>query len=118
MTNLETIGRRIAELRRQQGITQDTLSAAIGVSRSTLAGIERGLDRAGIASTIAIADYFKVPMDWLLGRRVPPGGPLKSEVINREDELSWVAFWRGLPVEERRMAMKLLNVPHSNDAAA
>jgi transcriptional regulator with XRE-family HTH domain len=118
MTNLEAIGKRIAALRRQAGMTQDALAAEIGVARPTLAGIERGLDRAGIVSTIAIADYFKVPMDWLLGRSVPPGGPLTTQIIDRHDELIWVEFWRGLPVEERPVALRLLGVKRSNDAVA
>lgn len=119
MTNLQAIGRRVAELRVAAGLTQDRLAAEIGISRSTLAGVERGIDRAGIVSTVAIADYFKVPMDWLLGRSVPPGGPLTGEFTYRPDELVWIDFWRSLPAEERRSVVKLLNVngTRSNNAA-
>lgn len=111
MTDLEHIGKRIAALRNDAGMTQDQLAVEIGISRSTLAGIERGKDRAGILSTMAIADYFKVPMDWLLGRSVPPGGPLTGDFVYRLDELAWIAFWRNLEIEDRRAAVKLLRVP-------
>lgn len=118
MTGLEDIGKRIAKLRQDAGMTQEALAAEIGISRSTLAGIENGKDRAGILSTVAIADYFKVPMDWLLGRSVPPGGPLLTEVVNRLDELAWIAFWRDLTIEDRRAAVRLLRIPGFNRNAA
>jgi transcriptional regulator with XRE-family HTH domain len=111
MGKLKDIGRRVAELRRDAGLTQEALAADIGLGRGTLAGIETGGDRGGILSMVAIADYFKVPMDWLLCRGVPPGGPLVGQFIDDPDELAWVAFWRGLTPVERAAALKMLRVP-------
>jgi transcriptional regulator with XRE-family HTH domain len=70
MTNLQAIGARVRELRIAEGIGQQELAVIIGISRSTLAGIETGKDRGGIETMIAIADHYKVPMDWLLGRQL------------------------------------------------
>jgi transcriptional regulator with XRE-family HTH domain len=111
MTNLEATGRRIAQLRKQRDMTQDALAAELGISRSALAGIERGSARAGIVTTVAIADYFKVPMDWLLGRSLPVGGPLAGQFIENTDELALLEFWRSLSIEERHTAAKLLSIP-------
>lgn len=111
MTNLKAMGRRVAELRNQAGLTQDDLADIIGIGRGTIAGIETGGDRAGIVTTIAIADYFKVPTDWLICREVPPGGPLTGQFVEDSDELSLLAFWRGLTAVERTVVAKMLSVP-------
>ena len=110
MTKLKDIGRRVAELRSKAGLTQEALAAEIGLSRGTIAGIETGGDRGGILSMMAIADYFKVPMDWLLCRTVPAGGPLTGEFIDLQDELAWVMFWRSLTPADKAAALRMLRV--------
>jgi transcriptional regulator with XRE-family HTH domain len=99
MTNLKTIGARVRELRIAEGIGQQELAAIIGISRSTLAGIETGIDRGGIETMIAIADHYKVPMDWLLDRKLPPGSPPVGTLVYREDEVAILRLWEALPVQ-------------------
>lgn len=65
---LKAIGSRIAGLRHQARLTQQELADIIGVARATIATIETGAERAGVVTTLAIADYFRVSMDWLLCR--------------------------------------------------
>lgn len=71
MTDWRAVGRRVKGLRESNKLTQDTLADALGYSRGTLGELERGTDRAGISLVVALADYFKVPVDWLLGRDIP-----------------------------------------------
>jgi transcriptional regulator with XRE-family HTH domain len=52
---LETLGRRIAELRRQKGFTQEALAEAMGVSRNHIADIELGARNTGVWSLLLIA---------------------------------------------------------------
>jgi len=52
---LETLGRRIAELRRGKGFTQEALAEAMGVSRNHIADIELGARNTGIWSLLLIA---------------------------------------------------------------
>lgn len=111
MTNLKAIGRRVRELREDEGVGQEELAASIGVSRSTIAGIETGGDRGGILTMVAIADHYKVPMDWLLCRDVPPGGPPIGKFIDRADQLALFDFWEGLDPSERAAAVRLLRIP-------
>lgn len=111
MSNTKNIGRRIVGLRKDAGLTQDELAAEIGLSRSTIAGIESGGASAGFQSMVAIADYFKVPLDWLVGRRCPPGGPLVTQIIDDSDELSWLAFWRALDDRRREAILMTLQIP-------
>lgn len=97
MTNLKTIGARVRELRIAEGIGQQELASIIGISRSTLAGIETGIDRGGIETMVAIADHYKVPMDWLLDRTLPPGAPPVGMLVYREDEIAILRLWEALP---------------------
>jgi len=52
---LKTLGRRIAELRREKGLTQEALAEAMGVSRNHIADIELGARNTGIWSLLLIA---------------------------------------------------------------
>jgi len=118
MTNLKAIGRRVKWLRntRLPKESQDQLAAAIGVTRSAIAGIESGGDRGGLETMVAIADYYKVPLDWLLCRDVPTGGPLVGEFIDDPDELAFAHFWRGLGDDGRATALAVLRIDRSGRA--
>jgi len=111
-TDLKAIGGRIRTLRLAAGLSQPQLAAALGLSsRSTIAGIETGGDRASFDLMVAIADYFKVPMDWLLGRKIPPGSPPVGKLINRDDEIAVIDFWHSLSIDEKRAAVITLRIP-------
>jgi len=117
VNNLKAIGRRIKDLRHKAGEGQEDLAAVLGVTRSTIAGIETGRDQGGLTTMIAIADHYKVPFDWLLGRRVPPGGPAVGQFVDSPDEVAWVAFWRGLNPTQRSAVLTTLRIPFPNSAA-
>jgi transcriptional regulator with XRE-family HTH domain len=117
MGNLKAIGRRIATLRRAADMTQIDLAVAIGVSRSILGEIEGGTQPGGLNTMLAIADELKVPFDWLIGRKVPPGGPLVGKFVDDPDTLAWVGFWEGLAPEQRPVAAKMLGLPPAAAAA-
>lgn len=59
---------KIAEMRKQAGLTQSKLSAAIGVSRSTLAMYETNKSEPDFNTISKLADFFGVSVDYLLGR--------------------------------------------------
>jgi transcriptional regulator with XRE-family HTH domain len=109
MTNHKMIGRRIAQTRRDMGATQVEMAEAVGVSRPQLTGIEGG-GTTSLPTIIAIADYLKVPLDWLLGRKVPPGGPLVGHFIYEPDQLALFRFWDALSIEERRAVFITLRI--------
>jgi transcriptional regulator with XRE-family HTH domain len=113
MASAEEIGRRIRDLRKSADLTQEDFAAAVGIARSTLASVETGAAALGLASTVAIADYFKVPLDWLIGRVVPPGGPLAPYFVDDPDELGWLMFWRELNDEQRSAVLTVLRLPLS-----
>ena len=111
MTNLKETGRRVREMRDAAKLTQADLGAIVGVTRSAIAGIETGGDRAGIMTAIALADYFKVPLDWLLSRKPPPGGPLVGQFVESRDKLALLRFWESLDTPDRRALIRTLRIP-------
>jgi transcriptional regulator with XRE-family HTH domain len=57
---LKTLGRRIAELRREKGFTQESLAEAMGVSRNHVADIELGVRNTGVWSLLLICRGLSV----------------------------------------------------------
>ena len=62
------IGKRIRELRQEHGLRQNQLAKSVNVAANTLSQFESGKANPGYETLIAIADYFEVTTDYLLGR--------------------------------------------------
>jgi transcriptional regulator with XRE-family HTH domain len=62
---LQTLGRRIAELRREKGLTQEALAEAMGVSRNHVADIELGVRNTGVWSFLLICKALALPPEAL-----------------------------------------------------
>ena len=62
------IGRNILELRKQKNITQEDLAAELGVTAAAVSKWENGYTLPDILMLCALADYFEVTTDELLGR--------------------------------------------------
>ena len=58
---LKTLGRRIADLRREKGMTQEALAEAMGVSRNHVADIELGARNTGVWSLLLICKALALP---------------------------------------------------------
>ncbi|MFJ8144028.1 helix-turn-helix domain-containing protein [Streptomyces sp. NPDC096094] len=64
---LDAVGPRLRALRRDRGITLADLSAATGVSESTLSRLESGQRRATLELLLPLARIYDVPLDDLVG---------------------------------------------------
>ena len=62
------IGNKILELRKQKNITQEELAAELGVTAAAISKWENGYTLPDILMLCALADYFSVTTDELLGR--------------------------------------------------
>lgn len=62
------IGKMILELRRKKNVTQDALAAELGVTAAAVSKWENGYTLPDILMLCALADYFEVTTDELLGR--------------------------------------------------
>ena len=71
------IGQKILELRKQKNIKQEELAAELGVTAAAVSKWENGYTLPDIMMLCALADYFEVTTDELLGRAMP----LKYAVI-------------------------------------
>lgn len=56
------LGNRVAELRKEQNITQQQLAEAIGMVRTSLSQIETGAYGASDETKRRISDFFGIPI--------------------------------------------------------
>ena len=66
------IAERIKQLRISQGLTQKHLANVLKVSEVSLQRFEYGSARPSLDTLIALADYFNVSLDYLVGRSDNP----------------------------------------------
>ncbi len=59
---------RLRELRKESDLTMKELGKAIGVAESTVSAYETGKREPDLMTLCKIADYFRVSLDYLLGR--------------------------------------------------
>ena len=63
-------GERLKELRLEKGIGQIELATQIGVSKGIISLWEQGKREPTLSSLVAIADYFSITIDYLIGREI------------------------------------------------
>ncbi len=66
---LKVLGHRLAQLRNEQGLSQQAMADALGVAQQTYAHYEVGRIRMPVSLLAAIAQFFGVSVDALLGRQ-------------------------------------------------
>ncbi|OFV69140.1 LexA family protein [Acetobacterium wieringae] len=59
---------RLKELRKESGLTQIELSTKVGISKSSISMYEANSRKPELETLEALADYFNVNMDYLLGK--------------------------------------------------
>ena len=67
-SNMGNFKKVLRDLRTQYGLTQDALASKLGASKSTISMYENGNREPDFETLEAIADFFNVDMDYLLGR--------------------------------------------------
>lgn len=65
---MSVIGTRIKELRLNKKVTQKEIAEGIGVSSVSIQRFEYGSVRPSLDTLLALADYFDVSLDYLVGR--------------------------------------------------
>ncbi|MFB6363174.1 helix-turn-helix domain-containing protein [Paenibacillus elgii] len=81
------IGDKVALLREKQALTQEELSSKINISRASLSHYEKNRREPDYETVVKIADFFKVSIDYLLGRTEDPRVVLEPEVRAFVDSL-------------------------------
>ncbi|MBQ7624373.1 MAG: helix-turn-helix transcriptional regulator [Clostridia bacterium] len=77
-------------LRKEKKISQKRAADALGVSQALLSHYENGVREPGLSFVVNAANYYRVSLDYLLGRTMHRGGMIISEDdmsdISREKE--------------------------------
>ena len=80
----ETIGQRLARLRRERGMTQVELAQRLGVAQPVVSDYERGELRLHGELIIKLSDVLGVSSEELLGlKKTPSNGALKNRRLLR-----------------------------------
>lgn len=65
-------GSRVSSLRKDKGISQQALGTLFEVTKATISRIESGDRSPSVDLLFALADYFDVSLDYLVGRSDDP----------------------------------------------
>ena len=66
---METFCKKLKELRQEMGLTQKQLAEKLQTSNSAVCDWERGRTQPDLETLLALAKFFKVSVDYLLGRK-------------------------------------------------
>lgn len=72
MFTKEIFAERVKELRKKKNIKQSELGEIVGLSDNAISDIERGYRLTAMEKLDALADYFEVSVDYLMGRTDNP----------------------------------------------
>lgn len=67
MESENDIAEKLIELRRRAGLTQGRAAEGMGLTRASLNAYENGIRKPKIHAAKRIAEYYGVPVDYLLG---------------------------------------------------
>lgn len=65
---MNELGNRLSDLLVSHDMSQRELANELGVSNVTISRIIKGQGNVTLNTLIAIADFFSVSIDWLVGR--------------------------------------------------
>ena len=100
----ETLGQRMARLRKLRGLTQIELAERIGLAQSNVSDYERDVFRPNSDMLLRIARSLRISADELLGLRpVPKGPPLTRRLTRR------IAQIEKLPPSDQRAVLKFVD---------
>ena len=103
------LGELIAELRQDRGLTQKELGDILCVSSGTISNYENGVHLPDVDKVIALANYFHVTTDYLLGRTSSnlPVELLQQAITNEKTLGDVMASFARLPAN-RQAALSLI----------
>ena len=92
------------QLRLDRGLTQDQISQALGITKQAVSHYERGTREPKQEMLEAIADYFNVDINYLLGH-----APMTSQILS-DDEHRLITAYRQATPELRSAAYAVLKI--------
>lgn len=107
-------GKRMLELRKQQGKNQADVAAYLGLTVAAYQNYETGRREAGYDTICKLADYFHVTTDYLLGR-APQTDPMA--LLVSQSDLSPEAqeeIYMSLPEEAQAIVLQVMRMMREN----
>ncbi|MED1302648.1 transcriptional regulator [[Bacillus thuringiensis] serovar konkukian] len=95
---MSQLSKRLVELRKKQGYTQNDVSYHLNIARTTYANWEYGKADPDVDSIIRIANLYNISTDALFGRKTPIENHLELIKVSLAD----------LPIEEQHKAIDIL----------
>ena len=68
MKDMQTIGKRLAEIRKSKRFKQTELAEMLNISQQVISNIERGVTAPDIEQLKKFADIYNISLDQLVGR--------------------------------------------------
>lgn len=101
----ETLGQRLARLRRARGMTQVELAQQVGLSQPNISEYERDTFRPNSDTLLAVAQALKVSADELLGHRVSSKQQpyVSRKLLRRMEQIE------KLPATDQRTLLKTID---------
>jgi len=106
---------RLKDLRKKRGLSQVALAERLGLSKSTIGAYETGDITPSVEALNAIADFFNVDLDYLLGKEEgstyyldPEAAELAKEIANRKDLRILFDATRDISAEEMAVIIKMV----------
>lgn len=115
MKSGDSLGGRLAALRKAKKLPQIEVAEAIGISRSHLAEIEGGKD-PGFRTFCDLATFFNVSLDYLY-RGTPALHADTLNDIQKNEEVLMIEFWRSLNSDERKLLLGIFSKNMHHTAA-
>ena len=81
--------KRLFDLRRQAGLSQEDLANLLGVTRQAVQKWEAGTSRPDMDNLVSLAEYFKVSLDYLVTGQEATPPPAPTVVNNYYHEHRW-----------------------------
>lgn len=106
-------GKILKELRGEQGLTQVQLAKAIGVSQGTIYFWENGINEPTSFYVVALADFFNVSTDELLGHSAEYCAVHDTSTAEAETA-EIVRLYSTLPNDKKKTALALLKALREN----
>ena len=105
-----TTGRRVAQKRKELGLSQEALGEKLGVSRQSIYKWESDSALPEVEKLVALSRLFGVSVGWLLGveeEAAPSGGELTAEQLALVEEIAARYAPKPRLSEHRRTVVKL-----------
>lgn len=111
MTDKNSMGRRLRELRKAKGLTQVDVAAALDVSRSHITQVELGAD-PGFSTFIQLAKFYDVSLDYLFSGRAETPTILSTNINCQApytaEELALIELWREMNEGQRELLLSMI----------